>query len=92
MCSGFPYSSIGTVVNAASMNVTLCNPVSATFFTPTTFTVTARAAQAAPPDRSCGWLWSSATFGSAGAFSIDAGDGLPVELMDFSVEGDLPQP
>ena len=73
-------------------NVTLCAPSTnvITFVTTFTTTLQARAATGAPSTRFCDWFWNVLT--DSGIVQITSADGLPVELMDFSVEGDDPPP
>ncbi len=81
-----------------SPNVSQCNPVAAaqsTTMSPTwTFMLIARAMTTAATPRTCNWTWKSLSgFGTvstvaSGSFAITNADGLPVELMEFSVESD----
>ena len=84
-CMGGPTWNVG--VNS-SMNVTACLPTSTSVAGPTaTFTLVARANVIAPTDRSCSWFWGvPMEGGSTGFVQITSADGLPVELMEFSIE------
>jgi len=86
MCNGFPGSSTGTIAVAGSNNVIGCTPTSSLFFTPGTFNIMAVANTTAPTTRSCSWAWNSVSGSTSGSFSIMEADGLPVELMGFSIE------
>ena len=88
VCSGFPVTTTGFVMTTMSNNVISCSPTSFGFMTASTatFNIMAIANQTAPPSRSCGWSWYSASGSTNGNFSITDADGLPVELMEFSVD------
>lgn len=86
MCSGFPGTSTGTLLTAGSNNVISCSPTSTTIFTPGTLMIVAVANPTAPTSRSCSWDWNSGYESITGSFSITTADGLPVELMDFSID------
>ncbi len=82
-----------TVITANSNNVTACSP---TYVYPSGATLTvallARANVTAPPTRSCQWSWHSRAYATNGTTSIATSDGLPVELMGFSIEEDDESP
>lgn len=94
---------IGGIVNwqistTSALNVTACEPGTAIGGISTTFTLVARANVASPTNRACGWFFGqplrTASGGVergpvTGTVSITTADGLPVELMGFSVEGDF---
>ena len=77
----------GFIIASMSNNVISCSPTSAIFVTASTptFNIMAVANQTTPPTRSCGWSWYSASGSTNGNFTITEADGLPVELMEFSV-------
>ena len=87
MCSGGPSWAL---TQAGSMNVTACLPASTSAAGPTlTFMVTARANVASSTDRACTWSYQIPGMRALGStISITSADGLPVELMDFSIEDD----
>lgn len=94
MCTNNPGKS-WTISFSTSANVTFCQPANFTTISGTTITVglVARAMTTAPTSpRSCVWNWSTSVGSVAGFASISSGDGLPVELMDFSVEGEASPP
>jgi hypothetical protein len=64
-----------------SMNVTMCVPS----VSDSTDLLYAHALNTAT-NPSCGWYCTRAGIGSCGTITIDNSDGLPVELMEFSVE------
>ena len=72
----------------ADMNdVTGCSPTQTNATTSITFTVTAMALTTATTgDRRCTWNWSTGAARVPGTFSIQSSNGLPVELMDFTIE------
>ena len=71
----------------ASQNVVSCDPTASTLTHPNaTFNLVARARTTAPLTRSCLWQPDSPSRYSVDAVSIQTSDGLPVELMDFSID------
>ena len=78
------------VTHTASTNVTQCLPVNSVKGPEIApgFMLTARAMSSAPPTRSCSWKWRTEFGVYSGFVSITTADGLPVELMDFSIEDD----
>ncbi len=94
MCSSPPVGTFWAVTDIyPHMNVTQCSPTSSSIFNATaTFTLSARAMTSSPTSRSCSWRWRSSSGmrllgGSSGTVTITTADGLPVELMDFSIDG-----
>ncbi|MEM7582828.1 MAG: hypothetical protein AAF560_05565 [Acidobacteriota bacterium] len=73
-------SSSGVCSLQMSMNVLGCAPTAA----PDTTTLLVASATAANP--SCSW---NCNCGGDGTIVIDSNDGLPVELMDFSIESEM---
>lgn len=89
MCSGGTDSTLAFFSLTDSTNVTTCQPFFSDFRAggpggTVTYTVSAVALKTAPTSRFCSWYWGSKGGGS-GQFAITSSDGLPVELMDFSV-------
>ena len=76
----------------SSSNVTVCGPSIALPNPTSTVTLSAKATTMAPTTRFCNFRWSAFDSLSvdAGNVFIDQSDGLPVELMDFSLEPDAP--
>ncbi len=69
------------------INVTQCNPaLTNQTALMVTIPISAMALATAPPTRACSWNW--ATYSGNGNTSLKSSDGLPVELMDFSVEAE----
>lgn len=96
-CNGFPGTTTGFIMVTMSNNVISCTPTSALFMTASTptFVISAVANTTAPASRSCGWYWYSASGTTNGNLSISEADGLPVELMQFSIddgEADMAKP
>lgn len=87
-CTGAPTWSIATT---DALNVTACLPAVTTDAgkATVTFTLIARAMVSSPTNRACGWAFAAPMRGGlSGSISISTADGLPVELMDFSIEDD----
>ena len=93
------YGGIGfwAVSSVSATNVTACEPTYANAAdTSTTFNLIARAMVTSPTNRLCGWSFGQPMRTADGGIqkrggnfvSITTGDGLPVELMDFSIDGD----
>ncbi len=89
-CSQAPYRDDWAVCQQTALNVIDWSPYSCITFSgsPVTITLVVWAMTTAPPTRECGWTWFSASAQTEGTTSIASADGLPVELMDFSVEGE----
>ncbi len=88
-CTNAPSHDRWTVFSADSNNVTECNPTYHYILGATaTFTLSAMAMTSSPSTRSCTWSWGTLIFFTFGTVSINTADGLPVELMGFSVEGE----
>lgn len=70
------------------VNVTFCGDGTGDVFSPTaTFSLTGMALQTAPTNRTCDFdIYTAPNFAYFGAVTITTAEGLPVELMDFSVE------
>ncbi|MEM7586115.1 MAG: hypothetical protein AAF560_22180 [Acidobacteriota bacterium] len=86
-CASALKNSEWTVRSTAMTNIIACDPTEVEGVTgPTTFLLMATASTTAPTARLCGWEWNTRTTKSTGNVSISTADGLPVELMDFSVE------
>ncbi len=87
-CTGATAWDFNTTTN---LNVVSCLPAASYVMAdPATFTLTAVANVTAPTNRVCGWSWQNPGRRGGGVIQITAADGLPVELMDFSVEDDEP--
>ena len=85
MCTGA--TGLMLMVNG-SMNVSGCSPAFLSTEVNTT-TLIARADTDSPIDRSCSWGWQiGGLLPPSGSVKITSADGLPVELMDFSVGDD----
>lgn len=73
------------ISNTHSNNVTHCAAPSLVVLG-TTFTIIARAPKTYPQTRTCRWRWNATACISRGILELSTSDGLPVELMRFSVE------
>ncbi len=90
MCSSPNVTPMWQVQSFGALNVTSCAPPAAILSgSPATTTLVAKAPTTAPTNRLCSWraLTLSSNFLS-GTPSITSADGLPVELMEFSVDGE----
>lgn len=87
MCGGFS-TDIGTITATMSNNVIACSPMVDIFSTPFTFSIRAVANTSAPATRSCAWHWISQSNSMSGILDMAEADGLPVELLEFSTDGD----
>ncbi|GJM09185.1 MAG: hypothetical protein DHS20C11_14610 [Lysobacteraceae bacterium] len=66
-----------------------CLPTSTNFSTPVTLSVMATVNFPLPTTAACNWYWQSYSASMTGNFSITGPmDGLPVELLEFSVVED----
>ena len=73
----------GTCMSVANMNVNACFPTAVPNMT--NIVVASATTMAVMP--SCSWTCQCGA--STPTFQIDGNDGLPVELMDFAIEGEV---
>ena len=87
MCSAAPLISYWVLSpNSGSLNVTSCTPSNTISFNAVTWTLVAKANTSSSATRQCSWNWRTLNSYTMGTTSITTADGLPVELMEFSVE------
>ena len=90
VCENAPSSGLWWAQSSIASNVQSCTPTNQNIRAvpsagTVTFTLVARANTTSPTTRACGWHWFTSTGIADGSTSINTIDGLPVELMEFSV-------
>lgn len=79
---------MATVTSVTNTGVAGCTPTSGmlTGGSMVTFTLVASVSTNAQATHTCGWDWNTTALSNNGNVQIDSSDGLPIELLEFSIE------